>query len=367
MNKLEILANTIINYSLEVKKDENILITSETSSPNPLIKELIKKIKEKEANVEVKYKDPTIESLITNSTTETKLELLKKIDEFEVNNFSSFIKIRCNQNDYESSDVDPFITKNINKSLEKTHDIRVNERKWVLLNYPSSIDAYKAKMPIDKYYDYALDVMCYDYKQMDEDLLPLKRLMEKTDKVRLTGIGTDITFSIKNMPIIPCTGKMNIPDGEIYCAPVKDSVNGVIKYNTPSPYQGNVYEGVTLTFKDGKIIDAKCDNKKDNDKLNAIFDSDNGARYVGEFSIGVNPLVKDPMGDILYDEKIIGSIHFTPGMAYLDSFNGNKSTIHWDMVLIQRPEYGGGDIYFDDVLIRKDGIFVLPELEHLNK
>jgi len=367
MERLEKLAKTIINYSLETKKDENILITSETTIPNPLIKELVKQITQKEANVVVKYTEPTIENLVLKSTKETKLELLKKIDEFEVNNFDSFIKIRCNQNDYELSDVDSFITKNINKSLEKTHDIRVNERKWVLLNYPSNIDAYKAKKPFDNYYNYALDVMCYDYKQMEEDLKPLKELMEKTDKVRLTGKNTDITFSIKNMPIIPCTGKMNIPDGEIYCAPVKDSVNGTIKYNTPSPYRGNVYTGVTLTLKDGKIIEAKCDNKQDDEKLQEIFNSDEGARYIGEFSIGVNPLVKNPMGDILYDEKIIGSIHFTPGMAYKDSFNGNTSVIHWDMVLIQREEYGGGDIYFDDILIRKNGIFISKELEHLNK
>ena len=102
------------------------------------------------------------------------------------------------------------------------------------------------------------------------------------------------------------------------------------------------------------------------EKLNEIFDTDEGARYVGEFSFGLNPEIREPMGDILYDEKIIGSIHFTPGSAYQDAFNGNKSSIHWDMVLIQRPEYGGGEIYFDNVLIRKDGKFLLDELKPLN-
>ena len=136
----------------------------------------------------------------------------------------------------------------------------------------------------------------------------------------------------------------------------------MITYNTPSPYQGFTFENVKLTFKDGKIVEA---NANDTERINKIFDTDEGARYVGEFAIGVNPYILNPMQDILFDEKIDGSFHFTPGQCYDDAFNGNHSNIHWDMVNIQRPEYGGGEIYFDDVLIRKDGRFVLPELESI--
>ncbi len=199
---------------------------------------------------------------------------------------------------------------------------------------------------------------------MNEAMQSLKTLMEKTDKVRLVAPGTDLTFSIKGMPAIPCAGDCNIPDGEVFTAPIKDSVNGVIQYNTASPYQGTVFSNVCLEFKDGKIIKATADNNVE--QLNEIFNSDEGARYVGEFAIGVNPLIQHPMGDILFDEKIDGSLHFTPGQAYEEADNGNRSAIHWDLVLIQRPEYGGGSIYFDDVLIRKDGRFVLSELECLN-
>ena len=219
-------------------------------------------------------------------------------------------------------------------------------------------------MPYDEYKDYAIKAMNFDYSIMEKDILPLKKLMEKTDKVRIVSPSTDISFSIKNMPIIPCCGTSNIPDGEIFTAPIKTSVNGQITYNTPSPYQNNIYNNVSLTFKEGKIVEATCDG--DNEALNSIFDTDNGSRYVGEFSLGLNPLIIKPMGDILYDEKIIGSIHFTPGKCYDDAPNGNDSAIHWDMVLIQTKEYGGGELYFDDVLIRKDGKFVLKELEHLN-
>ena len=187
--------------------------------------------------------------------------------------------------------------------------------------------------------------------------------MQRTDRVRITAPGTDLTFSIKDIPVVPCSGESNIPDGEVFTAPVRDSVNGTIRYNAASSYQGFVFENVTLTFENGKIVKAEAN---DTERINGIFDMDEGARYVGEFAIGVNPYILHPMKDILFDEKIQGSIHFTPGSCYDDAWNGNVSAIHWDLVLIQRPEYGGGEIYFDDVLIRKDGRFVVPELEVLN-
>lgn len=167
---------------------------------------------------------------------------------------------------------------------------------------------------------------------------PLKELMERSDRVRIVSPGTDLTFSIKGIPAVKCAGENNIPDGEVFTAPVKDSVNGTITYNTPCPYRGTVFNNVSLTFKDGKIVEATADNS---DKINEIFETDEGARFVGEFAIGVNPMILHPMGDILFDEKIAGSIHFTPGEAYEDADNGNRSSVHWDMVLIQRPEYGG--------------------------
>jgi aminopeptidase len=198
---------------------------------------------------------------------------------------------------------------------------------------------------------------------MDKAMDGLQNLMNKTDKVHITGPGTDLTFSIKDIPAIKCAGEMNIPDGEVYTSPVRDSVNGTIRYNTPSPYQGFVFENVTLTFENGKIVHAECN---DNVRINEIFDTDEGARYIGEFAIGVNPYILHPMQDILFDEKIDGSFHFTPGQAYEIAYNGNNSNIHWDMVNIQRPDYGGGNIYFDGVLIRENGRFVHPDLLVLN-
>lgn len=362
--KLKELASLIVNYSIRVEKDERVLITTQSLETREFISYLIEEIYKNGGVPCLKINDQILGARLAEKNNEGRIELLKKIQENEVELFDSFINIRYATNDYENKNVSGEMSKKLSQALLPSSDVRVNQRKWVLLNYPSLLDSYKAKMTSTEFMEFALKVMTVNYKSMSELIKPLKKLMDKTDKVRIVSPGTDITFSIKGMGSIPCVGEMNIPDGELYSAPVKNSVNGTITYNTPSPYQGRVYNHVSLEFKDGKIISATCDD--DNEKLNEIFNTDEGARYVGEFSLGFNPEILYPMGDILYDEKILGSIHFTPGQAYKDCYNGNDSGIHWDMVLIQRKDYGGGEIYFDDVLIRKDGMFVLEELKPLN-
>ena len=362
--ELEKLSKTIVNYSIGVKENDKVLIQYESANCNPLVKCLIKDIYSKGGIPFTKLLDNELSSLILEGADSKTIDEMVKFKTFEVEEFDCFIRICYTENEYEDKNVPSIVRKELGKKSEKIDDIRINERRWVLLNYPSLVDAYKAGMKYDDFYKYSLSVMNVDYASLNEKIKPLKELMEKTDKVRIVGPNTDLTFSIKGLPAIPCCGKANIPDGELYTAPVKNSVNGIITYNTKSPYNGYVFNNISLEFKDGKIINATASDN--NDKLKEIFDTDEGARYVGEFSLGFNPMIKEPMGDILYDEKIMGSLHFTPGTCYKDCNNGNVSSIHWDLVLIQRPEYGGGEIYFDDVLIRKDGLFVLDNLKQLN-
>ena len=361
--KLNKLAKTIVNYSLKLKENSKVLV-SFTKEAEPLVEELVKEAQLVKAIMVLNMYSPKLNSLLAEKNNDERIELIRKTKEFEVNNYDAFIAINYTYNDYETKNVPQEIRIKLVKATEKENDIRINQRDWVLLNYPSPVDAFKAKMTTTDFNNFALDVMTVDYAKMAADIKPLKELMEKTDKVRIVSPKTDLTFSIKNLPAIPCTGDKNIPDGELYTAPIKDSVNGTITYNTPCPYNGNIFTDVSLTFENGKIIKATCN--EDDNKLNEIFDTDEGARYVGEFSLGFNPKILYPMGDILYDEKILGSLHFTPGRCYADCDNGNRSSIHWDMVLIQREDFGGGEIYFDDVLIRKNGKFVLDELKVLN-
>ena len=277
----------------------------------------------------------------------------------------AYIGIRGGGNSYELSDVpvDRLQAYSALYSHPVHHQQRVAKTKWVVLRYPTESMAQLAGMSTEAFENFYFDVCNLDYSKMDKAMNPLVELINKTDKVRIVAKDTDLTFSIKGIGAVKCSGHMNIPDGEVYTAPVRDSVNGVIHYNVPSIENGFRYEDVRLVFKDGKIVEATANNTKG---ANAVFDTDEGARYVGEFALGVNPYIKNAMGDILFDEKISGSIHFTPGACYDDASNGNVSAVHWDLVLVQTEEFGGGEIYFDGVLIRKDGRFVLPELDGLN-
>jgi aminopeptidase len=250
------------------------------------------------------------------------------------------------------------------KILKPVLDWRVNETKWCVLRWPTPSMAQQAKMSTGKFEDFYFDACCMDYGRMMEAMSGLITRMTEADQVQITGPGTDLRFSIKGIKAIGCGGTHNIPDGEVFSCPVKDSVEGSVTYNADTIYQGTSFSGIKLTFKEGKIIEATASSNEE--KLNEILDSDDGARYIGEFAIGFNPMIKQPMLDILFDEKIAGSFHFTPGQAYEEANNGNKSQVHWDMVCIQRPEWGGGEIRFDGELIRKDGLFVVDDLLPLN-
>ena len=275
----------------------------------------------------------------------------------------AYIAVRAGENTSELSDVPSDKLNMYYKLTRPTLDYRVNKTKWVVLRYPNPSMAQLAGTSQEAFEDFYFNVCTLDYQKMSKAMDPLVDLMNRTDKVRLVGPDTDLTFSIKDIPAIKCDGLRNIPDGEVYTAPVRESMNGVISYNTFSEEQGFTYENIRFEIKNGKIVKATANDTK---RINELLDTDEGARYFGEFAIGVNPYVLHPMKDTLFDEKICGSFHLTPGMAYEDANNGNKSAVHWDLVMIQRAEYGGGEIWFDDVLIRKDGIFVIPELQDLN-
>lgn len=362
--RIELLAKNLINYSIQLQKGEKVLIEN-FGLQKELVSALVNEAYKAGGFPFVSLKDHQIDRTLLMGGQEEQYNMMADFEAEVMKNMDAYIGLRAGNNINEFADVPDEKMRLQGKTVgQKVHrEIRVPNTRWVVLRYPSSSMAQLAKMSTEQFEDFYFDVCNLDYSRMDKAMDSLVALMDKTDKVRLTGVNTDITFSIKDIPSIKCSGQMNIPDGEVYTAPVRESVNGKITYNTPSPYNGFTFENVQLTFKDGKIIEATAN---DTDRINKIFDTDEGARYIGEFAIGVNPYILHPMQDILFDEKIDGSFHFTPGQAYDDAYNGNKSNIHWDMVMIQRPEYGGGEIYFDDVLIRKDGRFVIDDLKDLN-
>lgn len=361
-SRIEKLAHGLVNYSCDVQKGEKVLIQA-VGIDYQLVAQLVKEVYKKGAFPFVTLTDLRIRREWLKGMTEEHAKMQSDFEMYQMKDMDCYIAIRGGNNNNELSDIDGKVMSMYNKIMRPVLNRRVDHTKWVVLRYPTEAMSQLASMSTEEFEDFYFNVCNLDYSKMDEATTPLVELMNKTDKVRIVAPGTDITFSIKGIPAIKCSGLRNIPDGEVYTAPVKDSVNGVISYNVPSTEDGIKFENVRLVFKNGKIVEATANHT---DKLNEILDTDEGSRYVGEFAVGVNPYITKAMGDILFDEKISGSIHFTPGCSYEDAPNGNKSAVHWDLVLVQTSEYGGGEIYFDDVLIRKDGIFVLEELKCLN-
>lgn len=359
------LAQTLVNYSCAVKPGDNVLVEA-IDIPHAFSKVIIDVIAWAGGRPLLMLKSNEINRALMLAGTRAQWELMAEVEKTQMERMDCYIGIRGNPNISETSDVPADKVKLYEETVwGRVHkEIRINRTRWVVLRWPSPSMAQQAEMSTEAFEDFYFNVCTLDYERMSRAMLPLKAMMERTDKVRIKGPGdTDLTFSIKGIPAVPCDGHRNIPDGEVYTAPVRDSVNGVIRYNCPTIYRGVTHNDVRLEFKNGKIVKATSSATA---KLNEVLDADEGARYVGEFAIGFNPYCTKPMKDILFDEKIAGSIHFTPGNCYEETNNGNKSTIHWDMVLRQDPEVGGGELYFDGKLIRKDGRFVVKELEGLN-
>lgn len=360
------LAELLCTHSTELSSDDRLLIHT-FDIPEEVVAEVVRVAQQSGAQVVVRSESNLVRRQLLRGMSEPNAATIADIEKHEMEHMTAYISMRGSENYAELSDV-PADTMNMWQRVYATpviFETRIPKTKWVALRWPSPSMAQQANMSTPAFEDFYFNVCTVDYPKMHRACEPLKELMDKTDHVRIVGPGTEFEFSIKDIGAVPCFGERNIPDGECFSCPVKDSANGTVQYNTVSLYQGTEFKDIRLTVKNGKIVDACAGSLTD--KINEILDTDEGGRYFGEWSLGFNPYVLHPMKDTLFDEKIAGSFHLTPGNAYPPpGGNGNKSAIHWDIVCIQRPEYGGGEIYFDGRLIRKDGLFVLPELDGLN-
>jgi aminopeptidase len=356
------LASLLVNYSVAVKKGDKVLIDV-GDVPDEWIIALVRAVKKAGGLAFVSIKHSAVSREIILKSDQAQVLVQRDYELFQMKKMDCYIAVRGSFNINELSDVPSNKLQLYSKILRPVIDQRVNKTRWVILRWPTPSMAQSAGMSTESFTKLFFDVCTFDYRKMAHAMLPLQKRMQRANQVVIKGNGTDLKFSIKGIGAIMCQGLRNIPDGEVFSCPIKDSVEGVIQYNVPTIYQGTRFENVRLVFSKGKIIQATSNNSK---RLNQILDTDSGARYIGEFSLGFNPYIMEPLCDILFDEKIAGSLHFTPGQAYEDCDNGNRSAVHWDMVLIQRKEYGGGSLWFDNELIRKDGLFIPKDLKALN-
>ena len=360
--RYEKLAKVLTQHSTSLKRGENVLIEL-IDVPEDFGIVLIRAVRAAGAVPFLQIHSARINRELQIGATEQQLDTLTSIELGRMKKMQAYIAVRGSLNISELSDVPNEKARLVAGKMRPVIDRRVNHTKWVVLRWPTASMAQQATMSTEAFEDFYFRVCTMDYARMAPGMKALKALIEQTDRVHIKGPGTDIQFSIKGIGAVACGGQHNIPDGEVFTCPVKNSVEGEVFFNCPSNYQGCSFDSVRLKFSKGRIIEAESNNTK---KLNDILDSDPGARFIGEFAIAFNPAILNPMRDILFDEKIAGSFHLTPGQAYKVAGNGNVSRVHWDMVCIQRPEWGGGEIWFDGKLIRKDGLFIPKALALLN-
>jgi len=357
------LARVLTNHSTRIQEGENVLIDA-FDIPDEMVIALVHEVRNRGGVPFVQVHHARISRELALGVSGAGLEISKSLELARMKKMQAYIAVRGSHNITEMSDVPEGNLRLISKTMRPVMDYRINQTKWVVLRWPTPSMAQMAQMSTKAFEDFYFKVCTLNYARMIPGMNALKALMERTDKVHIKGPGTDLRFSIKGIGAVSCGGDRNIPDGEVFSCPVRDSVEGQVTFNAPTIYQGTAFDQICLKFSKGKIVEATASGNVE--KLNKILDSDAGGRYIGEFSLGFNPHILHPMRDILFDEKIAGSFHFTPGQAYAEAGNGNKSQIHWDMVCIQRPDYGGGEVWFDGKLIRRDGLFVPAPLRKLN-
>jgi len=362
-DRFDKLARLLIEYSIRLKRNETVFIEA-FDVPDEMTIALIGAVRDVGATPLVQIQRAQVSRAVALQATERQLNLIAAHELTRMKKMDAYVAVRGSNNITELSDVPVEQMKLIAKKMRPVQDQRVKNTKWVVLRWPTPSMAQLAGMSTVAFEDFYFEVCSLDYGKLLPGMRALKTLLEKTNRVEIKAPGTDLRFSVKGIPAVICGGDRNIPDGEVFTAPVKHSVEGHVTFNAPTIYQSTGFDDIRLEFRHGKIVDATSNQTK---KLNTILDSDPGARYIGEFSIGFNPYILQPMRDILFDEKIAGSFHFTPGQAYEEADNGNRSQVHWDMVSIQRPDYGGGEIYFDGNLIRRDGDFLPKQLRSLNR
>ena len=361
-SRFDKLAHGLVNFSTRLAAGDKVLIDA-FDIPDEMTVALIRAARAAGAAPLVQMHHSRVAREMAVGAQEEQLDLASAIQLAQMKKIQAYIAVRGGHNSTEMSDVPAEKMKLIGKKMKPVLDWRVKKTRWCVLRWPSASMAQQAGMSTEQFEDFYFDVCTLDYAKMQPGMKALKELMDRSDKVEIKSPGTDLRFSIKDIPAITCGGTHNIPDGEVFTAPVKNSVQGHISFNAGTIYQGTAFDNIRLEFKDGRVVDATGSNTE---KINAILDQDAGARFIGEFAIAFNPYILHPMRDILFDEKISGSFHFTPGQAYEDADNGNRSQVHWDMVSIQREDYGGGTIHFDGKLIRENGRFIPKQLHALN-
>ncbi|MAG13943.1 MAG: aminopeptidase [Spirochaetales bacterium] len=359
-SRIDKMARIIARHALSVKPGEKVLIEA-TDDCDALIIAVIRSVNEVGGIPIVQHESLPVRRAWLMGATEGHLQTWYESSLSIRGDIQCLLSLRGQDNRSELADVPAETMRRYNNLTIKLGQAmrRPGFRKTVI-RYPSKSLAQQCGMSTEAFADHFYRVCAMNFQRLHREMEPLKNAIDQAEEVRIVAPGTDLSFSIRDLQCSISAGTWNIPDGETAMQIVRDSVEGHITYNVPSSYQGYVFHGIRLTFSRGKIVNAEANDKP---RIEAILDSDEGARYIGEFAVGVNPFLRRHMIDTLFDEKMAGSLHFTPGGTAAD---GTRSLVHWDIVQSHLKHYGGGEISLDGRLWRKDGEFVDEHMQGLN-
>ncbi len=359
-------ADILVNYSTKVTKGDLVIIYARGYVAQPLVKEIYKACLINGANPIVRTSMDELAETFIKYANNNQLEYIDEMSKIEVETADVMIFIGAPNNVKNMANADSAKLAKRSKALQPVLSKRLersakDEMRWVIADYPTNALAQEASMSLDEYSQFLID-SCYldldnpikKWEEIDKEQKRIAGILNNTSKIRFIGDKTDITFSTDGRTWIPCSGNMNFPDGEIFTSPVENSGNGTIYFDFPQNYHGSSAKEVYITLKEGKVIEAKA--QSGNDFLQNMLNTDEGARFVGEIAIGTNERIQNVTGNILFDEKIGGSIHIAFGSSYPEAGGKNKSGLHWDMIKNMK---NGGKIYADDKLIYENGKFII--------
>lgn len=365
-NIWEKYASVLVDYSTEVKKGDLVIIRATSPMAEDLVKAVYKRVIQKGANALLRTSIGDFSDIFIKYATEEQLDYVDPISKLEYEKVDKYISIGAPLNVKNMARADKTKLARRSKATRELSELLLNraatgEASWVIADVPTHALAQEAKMSFDEYSEFLFNACFLNFddpvarlKEMDAEQKRWCEYLNKTSKLRIVGEKTDITFSTAGRKWVSCCGLNNYPDGEVFTSPVEDSANGEIYFDFPAIYRGNESHKIHLKLVNGKVVEAKAE--KGEEFLNSMLDMDEGARFVGEIAIGTNEMIQDVTGNILFDEKIGGSIHMAVGSSYPETGGKNVSGLHWDIIKNMKD---GGEIYADDNLIYKDGKFLI--------
>jgi aminopeptidase len=347
------LARILVNYSTQIKKWDNVLISTDGFESLPLLKEVYKLVVQREAFPFVRISFPGMKRAFYKHASEEMLKHLPEVDLFEVKRMNAYIRIGSADNTQELAGINPARMDAHHKTYEPVQNHRIENTNWVTTQYPTSAYAQRAGMSTEEFENFVYSATNINWQEQTKFQDRVKRMFDNAKQVRLLSNDTDLKFSLAGRFGTKCDGIRNMPDGEVYYAPTENSANGFITFTYPAIRHGMEVEKVRLEFKNGKVVKASAETNED--VLKSALTVDDDARLIGEFGIGTNYGIKRFTKNLLFDEKIGGTIHLALGRAYKGSGGTSRSAIHWDMVKDFRT---GGEIIMDGKTVQKNGKFV---------